>query len=85
MTGKNRNKNIIPNSRLKEVAAAMATSRIDKFPIHNQTVAKPAAASVLNDDQSNDRLMDIERKVEGLRESLGGVGTVMQEPGDLAG
>ena len=77
MAGKNLNKNIIPNSRLKEVAAAMATSRRDKLPIHNQTVAKPAAASVLNGDQSNDRLTDIERKVEGLRESLGGVGTVV--------
>ena len=49
MPGKNRYKNI-PNSRLKEVAAAMATSRRDKLPIHNQTVAKPAAASVLNGD-----------------------------------
>ena len=85
MRGKNRNKKIIPNRRLKEVAAIMATSRKDKLPMDNWTVAKPAAASVLNGDQSNDRLTDIERKVGGLRESLGGVGTIVEEPGDLAG
>ena len=74
MTGKNRNKNIIQNSRLKEVAAAMATGRRDKLPIHNQTVAKPAAASVLNGDQSNDRLTDVEGVIGWCWDCCGGAG-----------
>ena len=53
--------------------------------IGNRTADKPAGAAVLNSDQCNDRLTDIEGKVDRLRESVGGVGAVVEEPSDFAG
>ena len=54
------------------------------MPVGNRTADKPVAAALPNSDQCNDRLSGIERKVDELREFLGGVGAVVEEASGIA-
>ena len=84
MVGKSKNKTVIPSSKVREIAtAAVSTHKGDKLPnpacrmdlteLTSQTCTKPAVSITDTDgsDQSNNRLTELERRVEEMSISLG--------------